>query len=363
MTRGGKWVLAVTGGILLTLPPSDGVGRGEGSLRGLAYKTQRFVGTIIDPHVLKKLEYRSIIATEFNAGIAIVFMKRTQPQPGQFDSREVDSAIQFAQEHQIKLAGHALVYRLTSPDWLNFGWWSCGGWDPVSLGQILKHHIQTVVAYGGDHFYVWDVVNEPFTNDGELIRSCWYRILGPEYIANAFRYAHEANPNVLLRLNETFGRDGVNRKKTDKFFAFIQALKAQQVPIHVAGIQMHLEAQKLRDSYAEEFRYFLQQAQIVGVQVHITEMDVYQGPEGFSEHPFDQQKEIFKTITQLCLAFPHCTSIATWGLTDNYSWLRTRKVLTQYPDAKPLLFDDNAGKKPAYWGVTEAFQEYLAPLP
>jgi endo-1,4-beta-xylanase len=337
--------------------------RGEESLRELASETQRFVGTIIDDHVLKKPLYRSIIANEFNAGVAIVFMNRTQPQPGKYDSREVDNAMQFAREHGIRLAGHALVYRLTSPDWLNFGWGRCGGWEPASLDHVLKQHIQTVVAYGGELFYVWDVVNEPFTNDGELIRSCWYRILGPDYIAKAFRYAHEANPNVLLRLNETFGRDGVNQKKADSFFAFIQTLKEQQVPIHVAGIQMHLEAQKLRDTYAEEFRYFLQKAQNVGVQVHVTEMDVYQGPEWFSVRPFEKQKEIFKTIIQVCLEFPHCTSVATWGLTDNYSWLRTRKILEKYPDAKPLLFDDNAGKKPAYFGVAEAFRDYLATRP
>jgi len=328
----------------------------KGILREAAAEKKFLVGTMINASSLKNSLIKETIAKEFNAGIVIVFMRLTQPQLNQFDFREMDSAMQFASEHEIKLAGHALIYRLTTPDWFDFGPFFCGGWDRDSLDYVMKKHIQTLVAHGGDLFYVWDVINEPFTSDGELGRSCWYRVLGEDYIANAFRYAYEANPKALLRLNETFGKDGINAQKAEKYFAFIQKLKAQGVPIHVAGIQMHLEAQKLRPTYVEEFRNFLRRAKEVEVQVHVTEMDVYQGPQGTFENPFEVQKQVFKAIMGACLEFSHCTSFATWGLTDKFTWLKTR-AKDSYPDAEPLLFDDECRQKPAYFGVVEAFQE------
>lgn len=336
------------------LPQEKGVLRQAAEAKGL------LMGTVINASSLKDPLQRATIANEFNAGVAMVFMRLTQPQPDQFNFQEMDTVIQFAREYGIKLAGHALVYRLTTPDWLDFGYLSCGGWEKDSLDRVLKKHIQTVVAHGGDNFYVWDVVNEPFTNDGKLIPSCWYRVLGEDYIANALRYAHEANPKALLRLNDTFGKDGVNAQKAEKYFDFIKKLKDQGVPIHVAGIQMHLEAQRLRPTYVEEFRTFLRNAQEVGVQVHVTEMDVYQGPDGAFDNPLEIQKEIFKAIMSVCLEFSHCTSFATWGVTDKFTWLKTRErtpYQSPYPDAKPLLFDEYLSRKPAYFGIVEAIQE------
>jgi endo-1,4-beta-xylanase len=283
-------------------------------------------------------------------------MRDTQPQPGHFDFREMDTVIQFASENKIKLAGHALLYRLTNPAWLNFGMFSCGGWDKDALDQVLKRHIQTIVSHGGDYFYVWDVVNEPLTPSGEIGRSCWYKVLGEDYIANAFHYAHAANPQVLLRLNETFGRGGIDAEKAEAFFTLIQKLRSQGVPVHVAGIQMHLEAPRLRPTYLQEFHNFLTKAMEIGVQVHITEMDVHLGGPGAFAQPLETQKAIYKAVLSTCLEFAHCTSFATWGLVDKFSWLKTRKK-DAYPDAIPLLFDDDCSPKPAYFGVVEAIEE------
>lgn len=296
-------------------------------------------------------QYARVLAREFNAAHSFVFMRFTQPERGQFNFRGMDKDMQFANDHRITLFGNALVYRCRqAAPWLSPGGRCGSGWSPNELDQILRDHIQTVVRHGGNTYYAWEVVNEPLAN----LADPWQRAFGREgYLAKAFRYAHEANPNALLVLNEAFGWDGVDRGRTDEFFELIKKLKSSGVPIDVAGIEMHLEAQLLRPTFAGEFRYFLARAREVRVQVHVTEMDVYQGPPGAFPDPFGRQTQIYHDVVSTCLQDPGCTAFYTWGISDAHNWLAQRPG-NPLPDAKPLLFDEHYGKKPAYFAVLEA---------
>jgi len=297
--------------------------------------------------------FKPTLAREFNHAVSIVFMKFTQPQRGHFDLDSIDDDMLFAKMHNMKLFGATLIYRNdTSPDWLNFGRFTCGGWSAKELDQIMKEQIQTLVRRGGDTYYAWEVVNEPLA-PGQ--NGCWSRVLGQdEMIAKAFQYAREANPHALLVLNDTFGQAGVDKERTDEFFALIQRVKKLGGPIDVAGCEMHLEAQQLHANYIDEFKYFLEQAKAAGVQAQVTEMDVYQGPAGAIQDPYQNQKKIFYDVVHTCLQDSNCTSFTVWGIKDGLTWLRTQKDL---PDANPVLFDDGYGKKPAYYGVLEALKQ------
>lgn len=341
----------------------------QSTLRAYAEKLGIRVGAQIEhPGQLGKDEPgHRILGKEFNLAGASVVMRLIKPEPNKFDIISLHDQMIFAKEKNLKLLGHRLIDdnepASLRPQWLKFDQPDCGGWSREELDQIMKKYIQDAVAHGDDFFYAWVVVNEPFRTKVSLhTDGCWYRILGEDYISNAFRYAHEANPKTLLILNEHFGADGVDQTKTDSYFTLIKKLKEKEVPVHVAGIQMHLEAHKLRPTYQEEFRYFIRKAVEIGVQVYVTEMDVYQGPAGFFEKPFEKQKEIFKNILSTCLEFSNCTGFITFGVTDKYTWLRTSPFGTweAYPDAKPLLFDDNYEKKPAYYGVIEALKESIS---
>ena len=122
----------------------------------------------------------------------------------------------------------------------------------------------------------------PYT-PSDLKDSCWKKILGEGYIAKAFTYASEADPDALLIMNDSFnGSRGYDRIMQDKFMELTRKLKAQGVPIHAVGTQMHLDASTNRaglptlpPTYLEDFRDLLKKGQEIGVQVHVTEMDVY----------------------------------------------------------------------------------------
>jgi endo-1,4-beta-xylanase len=347
-------ILAMMALVPMAAPQTRDAGDSE-TLRQAAEKTGFWVGTTIQGRMWNRdPEYKPVLGREFNAAVSIVFPNLTQPERGHFDFNAMDEAMRFAKQYNVKLMGHALVYKNPNAQpWLHFNGITCGGWSAKDLDEILKDHIQKVVRHGGDTYYAWEVVNEPTQ---QMHDSCWARILGPEqYIAKAFQYAREANPNALLILNDTFGQAGIEKDRADHFFGVVKKLKDAGAPIDAVGTEMHWEMPQLRSSYLEEFKDFLESARKVGVKVHITEMDVYQGSTSSAE-AFARQKEIFYNVVHTCLLDSNCIGFMTWGIADRYTWLRTADW-KNFPDAKPVLFDDDFKKKPAYFGVLQALKE------
>jgi len=213
--------------------------------------------------------------------------------------------------------------------------------------------VQTIVRHGGDMFYAWEVVNEP-VEPGR--NGCWSHLMGGQdkMIAKASQYVYEANPNVPILLNDAFGHSGVKRDQADEFFDLIRRVRALGGHIDAVGTEMHLRANELHPDYVDEFKYFLDQARKNNLTVQVTEIDVYQGPEGSFQDPYENQKTIFYNIAHACLKDPICTTFTVWGLYDTATWLRGGQQLT---DANPVLFDANYKKKPAYYGVLEALKE------
>jgi endo-1,4-beta-xylanase len=323
------------------------------SLRSYADKLDFWIGTVIQGKFFPEPQYQATLGREFNSAVSIVFPRLTQPERGHFNFGGMDRDIKFARAHKMKLFGVTLVYRNdNSPDWLHFEGGRCAGWSADELDKILKEHIETVVRHGGDDFYGWEVVNETLAPGSN---GCWSRIMGQErLIVKAFSYAREASPNGLLLLNDTFGRQGVDRGHVDDFFKLVRKCKSQGAPIDAVGVQMHLEAHELRAQYLDEFKYFLDSARKAEVQVFVTEMDVYQGPPGAFPDAFGHQKEIFYNVTHACLKDTNCKGLTVWGVSDKNAW---QPKFRNINDTKPLLFDENYERKPAYNGVLQALKE------
>ena len=328
--------------------------RSEESLRYRADPMHFWVGTTLQGRFWNNPVYKHLLETQFNSAISIIMFPLTQPQPGRFDFEGMDRDMRFAKEHNMKLFGAALVYRSgLGPDWFKE---SCHRWSRDKMEQLLKNRIETLVRHGGDVFYGWEVVNEP-TNPSH--NGCWSAVLGDEdYIAKAFRYAHDANPHVQLLLNDTFGHDGINKSKAQEFFDLLRRLKSKNVPIDVAGIEMHLHADVLRPSYIDEFKWYLAQAKSAGVQVQVTEMDVTLPAPGPTADALQKQKEIYHDVVHTCLKDPNCTAFNTWGTADSMRYMHRQEVSEQrFHEEAPLLFDENLKPKPGFYGVLQALEE------
>jgi endo-1,4-beta-xylanase len=225
------------------------------------------------------------------------------------------------------------------------------------LLQRMKEHIHTVVGRYKGKIKVWDVVNEAIADRGTnvLRNSPWSEIIGPDFIAKAFEYAHEADPDAILRYNDYGLEDPAKRAKC---IALIKSLQAQGVPVMAIGSQTHVSVSA--PSF-EEMDRTLTDLESLGLPIHITELDVNSSQGGqrdfgadVSENAAATQDGLVENASQrlasqyanLFRAFlKHKDSVKMvtfWGVNDGVSWRA---------NGKPLLFDGDDQPKPAFDAV------------
>jgi len=333
----------------------------QSSEKGLKdyYKDYFSMGVAVSPRSLKDSQ-AELIKEQFISITPENVMKMgpIHPAQGQFIWGPGDQIVEFAQENNMKIRGHALCWHKQVPDWL----FKNADGTEVSKEELLRrleHHITNVVSHYKDDIYAWDVVNEAISDkDGEFYRdSKWYQICGEDYIAKAFEYARAADPDLELFYNDY---NVINPKKRQKIYELIKSLKEKGVPIDGVGIQGHWS---IFEPSEDQLRQTIQQFTDLGVKVQITELDVsiYEKehsrrdklptdkddftPE-LQQQQMDQYEMIFRVFRE---NKDHLNAVTFWNISDKYSWLDNFPVL----DRKdyPLLFDEKLKPKEAYWKV------------
>jgi endo-1,4-beta-xylanase len=138
------------------------------------------------------------------------------------------------------------------------------------LDQRLKEHIKIVVGRYKDNIYAWDVVNEAvYDNNMEWLKNnTWYKIMGADYIYNAFRYAHEADSTAQLFYNDYNAEIPDKRKR---IVQLINSMKERKVPIHGIGIQGHWTTDNLN---LDDLEDAIDAYSALGLTVQITELNI-----------------------------------------------------------------------------------------
>ena len=323
------------------------------SLRQEADRIGLLVGTAVDPDSFSQPDYAETLAREFNMVEPENVMKwtATEPAPGRFSFGPGDAVVAFAEAHHMKVRGHNLLWGTHNPGWL-----SQGRFNAQALHRLMKDHITTEVVHYRGKVFAWDVVNEAFDSAGHLKHSIWYDRpgiglagQGTAYVAQAFRWARAADPKALLFYND-YDAEGLNAK-SDAIYAMVKDFKRRGVPIDGVGLQMHLlNLNRIPSSVEANIARLAR----LGVQVHITEMDVAlptgSGLPGAAE--LARQAAIYGQMASACAEQPACTAFQTWGFTDKYSWI---PHFTKGTSGAALLFDSDYKPKPAYWAVFHAF--------
>jgi len=114
----------------------------------------------------------------------------------------------------------------------------------------------------------WDVVNEALEEDGTLRQTPWLKIIGEDYIAKAFQFAHEADPQAELYYNDY---NLENEAKLKGAVELLRKLQAQGVPISGVGIQGHYHMDAPTN---EQVDAAISAFAKLGLKVMITELDV-----------------------------------------------------------------------------------------
>ncbi len=210
--------------------------------------------------------------------------------------------------------------------------------------RVLKNHITNEVDHYKGQLYAWDVVNEPFNEDGTFRTSVFYDTLGVDYIANAFRYARAADPTAKLYLND-YNTDGPGAK-SDATYALAKNLLAQGVPIDGVGFQGHLAIQYGLPSMQANLQRFAD----LGLDVAVTELDVRMILPRDTTKDTTQAK-YYHDVVAACVAVSRCVGVTIWDYTDKYSW-----IPSVFPDQGAALpWDANLVAKPlAYNAIVEA---------
>lgn len=285
--------------------------------------------------------------------------------PDVWDWRRFDGAINFAKSTNTKIHFYHLIWQPSihiHPQWLFTSPYSCGNWTRDQLLEIMKDFIKTTISHGNDWVSAWNIVNEAFadTDTNEAIgingfrQNCFYKIIGPDYVDHAFRFAREASPKGKLIINDYFGSGGfgrMSRTKVDNFIYYVGVARSRGVPIEGVGIQNHLlssDGSQFTGVYRDDLDYFFKKAQEIGVNVYLTEMNVYH-----PQYNSESIAQVYQDTMSICLKYSNCVSLGVWGISDKYSDVRTALGITA---AQPLLFNDQYAKKPAYFGLMTAMK-------
>lgn len=186
-------------------------------------------------------------------------------------------------------------------------------------------------------------------DDGRLRNSLFAERLGDEYIAEAFRMAHEADPQAMLIYND-YGAEGMGAK-SEGVFRLVEGLIDKKVPIHGVGLQMHIEAQN--HPPVADIAANVRRLTGLGLKVNISEMDVrIRGLTGELPARLEKQRQVYHDIIAACIEIKGFMGVTFWGFSDAASW-----VDSFFGPDDPLLFDDEYKMKPAYYGVNEAMKK------
>ena len=322
------------------------------TLRQAAEQAHMLLGAAVRPSLFSEAAYSATLAREYNMVEPEDAMKWwvVRRIAGTFDFRAGDEVVHFAQAHGMKVRGHCLVWDRDNPEWL-----AQGNFTPTQLSQLLREHITTVMKHYAGQVFAWDVVNEALDDNGGVKDSLWYNHpgmglseKGTGYVEQAFRWAHEADPQALLFYNEAEG-EGLNRK-SDAVYALVKDFKRRGVPIDGVGLQLHISQLDL-DTAAIAAN--IARLTALGVKVHITELDVSLPLDSSGVARRDdllRQADLYRGVVGACLQSSGCTAIQTWGFTDKYSWIGSHSHGTR---GAPLPFDPAYKPKPAYDAVLE----------
>lgn len=318
------------------------------------------------------------------------------PRPGTegFDFGPADAFVKFGTDNQMSLAGHTLVWHSQTPNWVfegthesedvpdessnenrrpgaegpRRGMGRFGGMRGFNLDgprasreellERMREHILQVVGRYKGKVKVWDVVNEAVSDNGPdiLRRSPWSVIIGPDFIAKAFEYAHEADPDAILRYND-YGLE--NPQKRRKLIALIKSLKEQNVPVMAIGSQAHCNV----STTFETMDQTLEDLKTLGLPIHITELDVNAAESGQRNTSAETaanastiqgglideaEARLARTYAELFRAFvkhDDAVELVTfWGVNDAVSWRS---------QGTPLLFNGKNQPKPAFAAVVK----------
>eukprot|EP00040_Diaphanoeca_grandis_P039609 m.259583 g.259583 ORF g.259583 m.259583 type:complete len:455 (+) comp38322_c0_seq1:171-1535(+) len=350
--------------------------------------------------------YKATVAREYDLITAENACKfgPTEPNMNSYDYKQCSELSAFSQTTSKTFRGHNLCWGQYNPSWL-----TDKNYTAAELQTFLEDHVRTLITHYNDTIPMWDVVNEAVTginNSPDIFKPAvpWYPTL-KNYVDIAFTAARAAGPSLKLFYND-FGGEGMSNK-SNLVYELVSGMQARNIPVDGVGLQMHISVSNYPKF--EDVETNMRRLTALGLEVHITELDIqcsdedeelfalqqqqqpavcpdksfcgcdwtHNGTEcgtddGSECHcrcccPYmkteckwkppakcgsadmlDVQAQVYAGLLQACINVVGCTNFETWGFTDRHTWIKNSK--------HPLPFDENYNKKPAYFSMLAKLQ-------
>ncbi len=296
--------------------------------------------------------------------------------------KEVDAALEVANQNGLKMRAHTLVWHSQTPSW--FFTEGYKGDKKVSTDVMdarLDFYVHNVMAHvmekektltgsAGSIVYAWDVVNE-YLHRSSYGNFVWDSVYGnkgdsPAYVKKAFQIAYqmlktyEAQDKVTLFYNDY--NTYFETQKVLNLVAFINEGETEKICGGI-GMQSHVD---VKVPTVEQYGSALEKFLAAGYEIQITELDftinfdtdgsqASYAYEAEGETNADQAKfvkELMETIItkqknrDKTVNPKGITNITLWGLHDSMSWRSS---------CQPLLFGaDIDDPKTSFYRFIEA---------
>ncbi|MCL2355672.1 MAG: endo-1,4-beta-xylanase [Defluviitaleaceae bacterium] len=377
------------------------------ALPSLAERWQDYfiLGNIIEPHQLRDNtrgviemflhQYHAVTAENAMKVDAISGGGNQRTRPANLNLVHARTIVDFAQQNDLYMVGHTLVWHSQSAPWLYLHPETRDYLTREEAKENMRWFIEQYAGYFGDRIDAWDVTNEVFTNGGGANRpqdspegspvydvGTWQRALrnyvpwyhafangadfeagerAYDYIYYAFVFARTYAPNALLiyndfneesphkrnamanmteELNERWHNDSVNNPA----YGNPNHRDYGRLLIEVIGMQGHYNS----GTNMEHIRLAIERFIETGARVHVTELDIHFG--GRMEADFvmgarneERQAEMFAQLFQWYREFSdYIDRVTIWGREDASSWRGDRGA---------THFDRFYRAKPAFWAI------------
>jgi len=291
------------------------------------------------------------------------------PKPDAYNFEPADKYVALGEKNKMFIVGHTLVWHNQTPNWV-FQDANSNDTDRETLLARMKEHISNVAGRYKGRINGWDVVNEAIGEDGRFRKNKWYQIIGEDYVAKAFEFARQADPNAELYYNDY---NMWKRGQREGVIRLVKDLQAKGIRVDGIGIQGHwgMDYPPLNE-LEDSIRAFSE----LGVKLMITEMDITILPSAWNQKGADitQNFKLQARLNPYAKALPDSVQnklaaryaelfslfhkhrdkfsrVTFWGVQDGNSWRNNWPVKGR--SDYPLLFDRSCRPKPAFDAVVK----------
>lgn len=311
--RGGTANTAGRGGAGGT---AGAAGGGAGGMESAPPVGKKFVGNIDTRGQIRSdfVKYWNQFSAE-NAG-KWGSVERTRDQ---MNWSPIDTMYAYAKAHNIIFKQHNFVWGQQQPTWLN-------GLSESEQREEVEEWIRLYCERYPDTPLI-DVVNEPppHTTPPYVAALGGAGSSGYDWIAQAFKWAHQYCPKAILILNDynniEYAQD--NSHTID----IVNKIKAAGAPINAVGAQAH-DAYKMSTSTVQG--YIDKIARETGLPVYISEYDVDIADD-------NQQKSVMQSQFTMFYTDDNVKGITLWGYITGNTWKANTGIMSSSGTMRPAM--------------------------